>query len=301
MKTIAILGATGYIGTSLARELAVQKEAASLYLFSRSQEKILHLKETVVELGSQENNYFYTLDRFQDFDYDVIINCTGISSVATLENHPDEVIDVTERVDNLIFEYLKKKPDVLYINMSSGAVYNTTGVGASVMTPADYYAFAKKDAEKRHRVHAEFSIVDIRVFSFFSRFVNTEGHFLMSQIVDAIKNKKIFETNFYDVERDYISPHDLCALVWCVIQKGKQNDVYDAYSLAPVTKFALLEFLKKKYGLEYTIKDGETKKALSQNQSSYIPHDKKAETIGYIPELKSIESIDHEIRALLKL
>jgi nucleoside-diphosphate-sugar epimerase len=299
MKSIAILGATGYIGASLSRELAVQKEVIDLYLFSRSEEKILKLKESVKELSGQENNYFYSMEVFSKYNYDVVINCTGVSDLTTLTEQPEQIIDVTESVDTLVLDYLKKKPDTLYINMSSGAVYTTPGAGNTPMTSADYYTFAKKEAEKRHRALTALSIVDIRIFSFFSRYVNSKSHFLMSEVVDCITNKKVFETSADDIVRDYISPNDLCALILLIIEKGKVNDAYDAYSKSSVTKFKLLDFLKEKYGLTYSVKEGDgVKKGLSKNE--YIPKDKKAETLGYMPVLTSLESIDHEMRALFK-
>ncbi len=298
MKSIAILGATGYIGTSLSREFAMQKETIDLYLFSRSQEKILSLKESIKELGEQSNNYFYSKDVFHNHTYDVIINCTGVSDLTTLTEQPDQIIDITESMDIIILEYLKKKPDTMYINMSSGAVHNTPGAGSSTMTPADFYTFAKKEAEKKHRSLGNLSIVDIRIFSFFSRYVNPKSHFLMSEIVDCITNNKVFETSGEDIIRDYISPHDLCALILCIINKKKINDAYDAYSKSPVSKFEILNFLKEKHGLVYSIKEGTIKNGLSKND--YIPKDKKANTLGYDPVFSSLESINHEINALLK-
>jgi nucleoside-diphosphate-sugar epimerase len=300
MKSVAILGATGYIGASLSRELAVQKEAINLYLFSRSKEKILALKESVKELGSQDNNYFYSMEMFSRYNYDVVINCTGVSDLTMLSEQPENIIDITESVDTTVIDYLKNNPNTLYINMSSGIVHNALGTGSATLTPADYYAFAKKEAEKRHRSLSTFSIVDIRIFSFFSRYVNLKSHFLMSEVVECITTKKIFETNSDDIVRDYISPNDLCALILLIIEKGKVNDAYDAYSKSPVTKFKLLDFLKEKYGLAYSIKDGDmVKKGLSKNE--YIPKDKKADTLGYVPVLSSLECIDHEMRALLRV
>lgn len=305
MKKIALLGATGYIGRSLLQEFFDDKEKYQLFLFSRSKDKIKDLlKYKPREFAARA----CSLDEFDSFQYDVIINCTGIKSLSSLKQNPVEVFEVTEAVDGTIISYLEKNSKTLYINMSSGAVYGDnyskaiSGETKSILNvnnidPSEYYAIAKINSEAKHRAMTNLNIVDLRVFAFFSRFSDVSPKFLMSEIVDCIKNKKIFKTNDENIVRDYICPEDLMSLIKAVIKKGKINDFFDVYSLKPVKKFELLSFLEKKYGLKYSVLKAPPKEN-SLTKKVYYSKNKKAESIGYLPEYTSIKGIQKEIEKM---
>jgi nucleoside-diphosphate-sugar epimerase len=301
MKRIAIVGATGYIGRSLACEVAramkTSEEVGALYLFSRSKEKLVRIVASIPEVAECSGVNLHVLGDFSSHEYDVIINCTGISDVALLADDPQRIITLTEEMDEMIISYLGGHKETLYINMSSGIVHSSIDRDKELMSASDYYTHAKKEAEKRHRGLSDLAIVDIRLFSFFSHLVDTDTHFLMSEIAQCIMTKKVFETNGDDIVRDYISPHDLYQLILCISGKETVNDAYDAYSKEPVSKVKLLEFLKEAYGLEYSIKDGDIKKGISS--SVYVPKDRRVEALGYTPTHTSLESIDTELRLLI--
>ena len=190
-KKIAILGATGYIGKSIAEQFFLQGDDYQVFLFSRKKQTLLYAFAAIETSGSQ--SAFCTLDEFSLHRYDVIINCTGIGDPKELKRNPVSIFSVTEEMDTLVFSYLEKYPDTTYINISSGAVYGsdfskaiseetapTFSLDAS--TPYDFYSIAKFYQEIKHRAYKELNIMDIRVFAFFSHFVDKSAAFLLSEM-----------------------------------------------------------------------------------------------------------------------
>lgn len=296
MKKVAILGATGHIGKALAHSCIHNENDFILYLISRSLGKINDLKETFNGQGKKNSLQYLLLNDFAEEEYDVVINATGISDMSLLQENPANILTITRAMDSIVIEYLKAHPKTLYINMSSGAVYTAPNAIEENMTVGAWYAFAKKESEERHRQEKDLSIVDVRIFSFFSRFIDTKSHFLMSDIVNALLSKKPLVTSNEDIIRDYISPNDLLTLIKMIINKGEMNDFFDAYSSAPVAKFELLAFLRETYGLIYEIQDSASN---SLSHSSYYAQDKKAKTLGYVPSVSSLTCIDQEVKAIL--
>ncbi len=304
MKKIALLGATGYIGRSLLQEFFDDKEKFHLFLFSRSKSKINGLIKNKIKNDSIKA---CVISEFNKHNYDVVINCTGIKSLSLLKENPYEVFKVTEEMDSMIIGYLEKSPKTLYINLSSGGVYGNYGnsnkeinsetratININDISPAEYYAIAKINSEAKHRAIPDLNIVDLRVFAFFSRFSDVSPKFMMSEVVDCIKNKKIFKTDDNNIIRDYVCPNDLLSIVKKVIKKGRINDFFDVYSLKPISKFDLLVFLEKKYGLKYLIKKA-PKSINNLSKNIYYSKNKKAERIGYSPKFSSLSGIEHEI------
>jgi nucleoside-diphosphate-sugar epimerase len=304
MKKIALLGATGYIGRSLAPEFFAEKNKYELFLFSRSKDKLKKMFPRV----DDANVHACEMQDFLVHAYDVIINCTGIGDTQELKARPEQIFRVTEEMDAMIMGYLEKKPSTLYINLSSGAVYGdnfkkpTTMESVSVLhvnalPVSEYYAIAKINAEAKHRARPNLNIVDVRVFAFFSRFVDTASNFLMSDIVQSLQGETVLETTDENIVRDYICPKDLHALLQLIIKKRKINDCFDVYSLKPVKKFALLALVQKKYGLKYIIKERAAHSA-GLPKKAYYSNNRKAASLGYAPKFSSLSGIDAELRAL---
>jgi nucleoside-diphosphate-sugar epimerase len=306
MKKIAILGATGYVGRSLVREFFLEKKSYHLSLFSRSKEKLhTHIPETPKKVEYSAHSY----DDFHKGEYDVIINCTGISSSPNVQKNPFELFKVTEEVDSLVIDYLHHNPKALYVNISSGVVYgenfetsvtekSKTILPAGFFEGGESYAITKINAEAKHRALSAYNIVDIRVFGFFGALVDVDSPFLMSEIVKSLRDKKVFVTNKDDIIRDYVTACDLLTLITLVMKKTTINDYFDIYSKKPISKFALLKALTKKYKLDYTITVPTAKtKMIAKN--AYFSKSKKATTVlGYKPERTSLDGILSELDRL---
>lgn len=307
MKRIALLGATGYIGKSLVQHLSRRKED-KFFLFARSQEKLKNFLKTI------NQNPLFTTRLFRSFStghYDVVINCVGMGNPSEVRQTGIEIFQITEKFDNLILKYLEKHPNTLYINLSSGAVYgkkiekplgitSQSTISINNLDSGDYYAIAKMNSEAKHRALPNFNIVDIRVFSFFSRFIDLSSGYLMADIVNSLQQKKKLITSSDNIVRDYINAAGLWDLMKSIIKRGLINDVFDIYSAKPVSKFVLLKFLKERYGLEHSILKDSKKQSPTGIKNSYYSKNRKAENVGYLPQRTSLEIIDDEIKRCLR-
>ncbi len=307
MKHIAILGSTGYIGKSLIQPM-VQMEDVKLYLFSRKKIKVGEL----VKSFSLRNKSIYIGDyeELDNFSYDLIINCTGIGNPTVLKKDPSSIFEVTEYFDTLIINYLKKNSCTIYLNLSSGAVYGVSSsspfserseslLRINELNQSEYYSVAKINSEAKHRALKDLHIIDLRIFSFFSSFVDIEARFLLSDIVSTLKSKKVFETSDVDMVRDFITPTDLIQVVDIVLQKGKINDSFDMYSLAPITKFEILNYFNKKFNLKIKLVKGTDFVSPTGAKNEYYSISRKLELLGYKPKHSSLSGIDFEMTNII--
>ncbi len=306
MKKVAILGATGYIGRSLAEEILLSRKDYELYLFSRNRDALPRLFSEAVK-KSTSSHHFLSLDEFGEGKYDTIINASGIGDPKVLAEDARVIFSATESVDNLVLSYLKEVTGARYVNLSSGAVYGKSSAqpitdkteiifSGDFNTSSEFYSLAKLSSEAKHRANSHLPIIDLRVFAFFSHLVDRKGSFLMSQITEAIVEKKVFFTGPTNIERDFITPSDLLSLIEITLEKGESNDVYDVFSKSQVSKFELLEHLKNEFGLVYQVSDEENFSVTIKN--SYYSKNKKAASLGYEPEYSSLGGITKELKKL---
>lgn len=306
MKKVAILGAMGHIGKSLIHQFSLKNEF-EVSLFSRSKDSIDSFLYTFI---SPEAVHLFHTDTNENFiarTYDAVINCTGIGNPAIFKNDPRQIFEVTEKFDELVISNLKQNPDTLYINLSSGAVYGK-GIESGALSdtqslidindlkPSDYYGIAKINSEAKHRALSNFNIVDLRIFSFFSRFIDLESTFLIADIIKSIKNKQTFLTNSDNIVRDFTCPSDLYDLIKLLIDKKQINDVFDVYSIKPILKFELLDFFKEKYGLHYQINETSNNQSPTGNKNNYYSKFDKASKIGFMPKFSSLTGIEVEMK-----
>jgi len=308
MKTVAVLGATGYIGKSLIHTFVAEK-GYKFFLFARSREKLKKFLRTI------DKNPALTIEPFQKFSairYDVVINCIGIGSPNGIRESGIRIFQVTEKFDNLILKYLEKHPNTLYINLSSGAAYgkkiekpleifSQSVLNINHLDSGEYYSIAKINSEAKHRALPNYNIVDIRIFSFFSRFIGLSSGYLMADIVHALKQQENLAIGPDDIVRDYIGAAELWYFMRLIMKKRAINDVFDIYSAKPVSKFALLKHLKRKYGLQYSITKILQKQSPTGIKNLYYSKNRKAASIGYLPKRTSLAVIDNEIKHCLDL
>lgn len=303
-RKIAILGATSQIAKNLIVRFG---DKDRLSLFCRNADSLNAFLEAERPDAEFEVSPF---ERFPDGEYDAVINCVGIADPKKQKADPCQSFVVTERFDNLALEYLLRHPDTRYINFSSGVVFGTefpepvTDSSKAVFSPnalgpADYYRVAKLNAEAKHRCRSDLAIVDIRVFSFFSRYIDLNAGFLLSEIVRCLLENRTFKTNPEDIVRDYISPDDLFRLVECVLEAPPVNTVVDARSAMPVRKFELLDMMKREFGLLVEV-SGQTEHTVSGKKSEYYSMSRVMEIrFGFFSRHTSITGIKREISVLL--
>lgn len=270
MKRIAILGSTGHIAKGLIDNLP---EVYEFQLYSRSKDRPLGL--------------------FPYEDHDIVINCIGVKE--KLWQEPFQIFKITETFDNMVLDYVQKHPETLYINFSSGAVfgslYDEPAAPWIAMCPDSFYGISKMNSEAKHRSLEHLSIVDIRVFSYFSKHLHPDSLCLMSEILSCIKNGKELITSHQDFYRDYIHPKDLAQLVEKIIDLHSVNVAFDAYSLRPCSKFEMLDYFKDAYDLRYRIDKDFSETSPTGPKLNYYSNNTAASEIGYIPLFSSMDSI----------
>ena len=303
---IAILGATSHIAKGLIINF-LTKTNHEMSLFGRSNERINNFLLEEKLICDRILNY----TEFFNYQYDVIINCVGIGRPEKIKEAGYGIFLITENFDNLVIEYLGKQPQAIYINFSSGAVFgkefgkpidkdSSSSINVNSLDNSDAYGLAKLNSEAKHRALSDLHIVDIRIFSYFSNNIDLESKFLLSEVVSAINNSKILFTNKDDIVRDYIHPLDLFQLINCCIGNSKTNDVFDAYSKKPITKFELFDALAKKYNFKYKIKSGVSKDSSTGAKNVYYSINHKAKSIGYNPKYTSLEAISEESSIMIR-
>ena len=307
MMKIAILGSTGHVGKNIIYYFSKEKNF-ELFLFTRDEKK---LEKITLQHGIKNNFSIRKYDEFNDSQYNVIINCVGLSDPARIEASKGEILESTRTFDILTLEYLKNFSETKLINFSSGIVYGgefSFPITDTVLIDETYnyknikseYALSKINLEIRHRVSKHLNIIDLRLFSFFSRFMDLESKFFMSEVVSSIKkNKTLFtdNTNFY---RDYIHPEDLFLFIKKCVNKNSINSAFDLYSKKPIGKFEVLASLESKYGLKYKIDSGTKVINPTGFKKNYYSKSRKADLLGYKPKYSSLDTISEELPYFLK-
>jgi len=301
---IAILGATSHIAKNLIYYFRTDKQYR-LFLFARNVAKVQEfLNITAISAA--------TVSGFEEFsrgNFDAIINCVGFADPAKQKNAGVELFLLTEHFDNIALSYLKNYPDTKYINFSSGAVYGTamnqpvlTGdmvtFDISPMNPVDFYRISKLQQEAKHRSCPDFNIVDIRLFSFFSRFIDRDAGFLMSEIVRSLDQGLPLKTTSTEVYRDYISPYDLSMLVKNIIEKGFNNGSVDTYSKASIAKSELFESLSRCFELQLIVSDSGSESPTGSKPYYFSESRLAGKIFGFDPVYTSWERILKELLAM---
>lgn len=294
---IAILGATSHIAKGLIAFWA-QRQDRELFLYARSPERV---REFLASLESVRVEVF-PIEAFGNIPCDVVVNCVGIGNPQKLKDNLGDIFRITATFDDMILEYLDGHPETLYVNLSSGAAY-----GSDFAQPVDeysqarfnindlkaeeFYGIAKLHSEARHRALKHLNIVDLRIFGYFSRYIDLNEKFLLSEIISCLKNKQTFLTTATDIWRDYLHPQDLASLMDCCIRHCPLNAGLDAYSKKEISKLEMLKFFAETYGLEFRITESFQPLTVTGQKTCYYPTGRKAQEIGYAPVFTSIEGI----------
>jgi nucleoside-diphosphate-sugar epimerase len=303
---IAIFGASGHIGKNLIYYLKDDPHL-KIFCFSRSIEKINGFILSV----NAENCVPTTYDEFSGERYDAIINCIGIGDPAALKIAKDQIFRLTEYYDNLILDNLKIYHSTVYINISSGAVYGTdfrnpadnsfiTEIDVNKITTIEHYRIAKLNSEVKHRSLSDFKIIDLRIFGFFSRFIELNKEFLLCKIIKSVLEEKIFITGIDNIYRDYIHPQDFVEIIKKCISNNEINKAFDVISKAPISKFEILDFFKTNYHLKIEIDPNTGFNSITGNKLNYYSTNNNILLeLGFEPSNGSLDTIKMESEIIL--
>lgn len=286
---IAVLGATGAVGLSLARKLSY--DPRGLTLFAR------HPKRLAAEVFPSSVP-LRPLDDFTAAKFDVVINAIGAGDPARVAAMGSEIIEVTATWDRRILETMA--PDTRYVFLSSGAVYaasdDVRGAIASAPAPGNGpnalppYVLAKLEAELRHRRLPERSILDLRVFAFADITLPLGGRFFLSELARSIILQTVFKTTPEDMIRDYAGGSEMVDLIACWEANGARNGAFDLYTKAPARKRDILDLASSRFGvsIEYRTDIGESPTGA---KPAYASGNRAAKTLGYAPQRTALQVV----------
>ncbi|MBC7489096.1 MAG: NAD(P)-dependent oxidoreductase, partial [Glaciimonas sp.] len=211
----------------------------------------------------------------------------------------------------MALDYVRQHPDCRYIFLSSGAAYGASFdepvnenikaiIAINNLQPQDWYAVAKLHAECRHRSLPHLSIVDFRVFNYFSHTQDISARFLITDILRTIKSGDTLITSSDNIVRDYIGSDDFYQLVLRILLSPPINDVVDCYTKAPIKKMTLLSSIKEQFGLRYEVSKLPVGLNATGIKMKYFSKNKRGEAYGYFPSQTSLENILTATNLLLK-
>lgn len=307
MMRIAILGATSQIAKDLVVSFSTEADI-HLHLFARRPDQVR------IWLSSSGLSDRYPVDEFSEFakqEFDAIINFVGVGDPAQATAMGNLIFDITLRFDEMVLEYLQTHPACRYLFLSSGAVYGSSfnepanretqaTVAINNLSPQEWYGVAKLHAECRHRAHPELSIIDLRVFNYFSRTQDISARFLVTDILRAIRDKTVLNTSPDYIVRDFLTPSDFYKLVSALLASPAANVAIDCYSRAPIDKQSLLAVMQERFGLCYKITEAVAGVNATGKKPHYYSLNTRAADFGYQPALTSLEGILQEASALLQ-
>lgn len=303
---IALIGATSHIAKGIIACFSSRQDV-DLLLYARVPERI---SEFLAAAGVNNSAEVFPLTSLGSQSCDVIINCIGIGDPGKLKREPESIFTLTSDWDSLVLDALQQRPETLYVNFSSGAVYGTdfsqpvNETSPALFSPnslhaEEFYGIAKLHSEARHRALAHLNIVDLRVFGYFSRYIDLDTRYLLTDIINCLKSGTELLTTADNIIRDYVHPEDLAALVECCIDRRRLNDVYDVYSLQPVTKFELLDYFAARHGLRYRVADECSVVTATGKKAHYYSCSRRAADLGYQPAYSSLECIRTESEKIM--
>lgn len=308
---VALLGSSSHIAKGLINNF-IKSEDFSLYLYTRSPDNVRNFLNVIGE-RSKKNYAIYT--NYRDFIkcyYDIIINCIGIGTMNKPVNNYSNYFTVTEKYDNLIIDYLLRKPNTLYISFSSGAVYGKkfsvpaeknalNCIRVNHISPDEYYTIARINAEAKHRSFNDLRIIDLRIFSYFSRFIDLTDSYFIAEVINCILHKKVLLTNKANFIRDYVHPEDLCSIVKSCINTKNLNTAFDVTSKKPVEKREILDYFSSEYNLKYKTSTFSSYSTPTGEKNIYYSNYKNTKCINYKPEFTSMDTIKQESKHILNI
>ena len=303
---IGVLGATSQIAKDLILSFSTE-EGKKLHLFARRPDEVT---KWLKDVGLSER---YLVDDYLAFgtqEFDAILNFVGVGNPAQAAAMGASIIDVTLQYDELVLNYLRQHSLCRYIFLSSGAAYGSSFdtpvnseakaiIDINKLQPQDWYGVAKLHSECRHRSLPHLSIVDVRVFNYFSHTQDIEARFLITDIVRAIRDKTVLKISSDYMVRDYIGPADFYQLVSKILTSPATNMAVDCYSKGPIDKTTLIEIMHSKFDLRYELVKVANTVNATGIKSNYYSLNRQAENFGYQPILSSADVIQTECQFML--
>jgi nucleoside-diphosphate-sugar epimerase len=302
VRKVAIMGASGHIGSSLAAALG-QRPGTDLDLYARRPETLVALIDT----GScKATTAVRHLDALDLSGVDILVNALGLGDPLKVAASGVDILPMTLAWEERVRDALARAPQCLYVYLSSGAVYGRLIEGeatasslirfpANTIGADNAYGRAKLLAETLHRCWTHPRLIDVRVFGYVSPRIDPKAGYLVSAALKAILSGSVLETSPEDIVRDYVGPQELADLIEAASGYERINDAVDIYSAAPVGKLDLLTALEP-LGLRWQLGKGP---AAPANRLKYFTSFDRAARYGYAPKRNAETVVLAELRRAL--
>jgi nucleoside-diphosphate-sugar epimerase len=277
---IAILGATGYIGRSLARTIAIDHETP-LVLFARD-------PAALANESWPAHVRIQSLADFQAGHFELVINAIGAGDPVRVAKLDVEILSVTQAWDERVLATMGQR--TRYVFLSSGAVHKTTPDQSDAEGAIPSYTLSKRQAEIRHRAMVERPILDIRIFGYADASINQNGTFFLAELARSVATRQPFATTSQDMIRDYAGARELHALINCWGASDPVNHALDLYTKAPLSKLKLLDVVAARYGLNIDYSRS-INAGPSGAKAVYAPVSRAAAALGYVPARDSTQIV----------
>jgi nucleoside-diphosphate-sugar epimerase len=287
---IAILGATGTLGLSLAHEFAA--DPRGLVLFARHPDRLAN-EPFAASVG------VCPLGEFKAADFDLVINAIGAGDPGRVAAIGAEILEITDRWDGRVLDTMDAR--TRYVFLSSGAVHGSdlsepVGGDSRLSIPVNDravvppYIMAKILAEARHRHLLNRSILDLRVFAYADATLPRDGHFFLCELARSIGSQLPFKTSATDMVRDYASRTEVAAMIRCWEAAGARNTPLDVYTRAPARKSDILRLAQERFGIEIDY-CADIAHSGTAEKPFYASLDRAAAALGYTPERTALEVV----------
>jgi len=287
---IAILGATGTLGLSLAHEFAA--DPRGLVLFARHPDRLAN-QPFASPVG------VCPLGEFKAADFDLVINAIGAGDPGRVAAVGAGILEITDRWDGRVLDTMAAR--TRYVFLSSGAVYGAdrsepVGGDSRLSIPADDravvppYIMAKILAEARHRHLSNRSILDLRVFAYADAALPRDGRFFLCELARSIGSQVPFKTSATDMVRDYAGRTEVAAMIRCWEAAGARNTPLDVYTKAPARKSDILRLAHERFGIEIDY-CADIEHSGTGEKPFYASLNRAAASLGYNPERTALEIV----------
>jgi nucleoside-diphosphate-sugar epimerase len=304
-QSIAILGATSHIAKGLIFQF-LQDGDCRLHLFTRSPDTQNEFLDSIGRASDESCIVHHGYSDFEDHAYDAVLNLTGPGTGRKLQGDYTRYFTITEEYDNLTLRYLRERhPETLYVSFSSGSIYgrghlepvdghSVNCVEVNHVSQEDYHTLVRLNAEAKHRAHTGLNIVDLRVFAYFSRFIDLSDGYFITEIMTSILSGMPFVTDHSDMVRDYLHPKDLYSFVRLCMSQSRINAAFDVCSARPVRKKEVLEHFSSRYGLKIEWRERLHQDSATGMKQMYCSRWDAATVLGYRAEYTSMDTLSHE-------
>jgi GDP-4-dehydro-6-deoxy-D-mannose reductase len=292
---ILVTGAGGFVGAHLLNELAANGHEP-IGVINISEKPKNNVKVISCDLMDAE-----AVGQIDFSGLDAVIHLAGLAAIGPSFDEPMRYINTNVGIEVNLFEVcLKQKAKPRFLIISSGALYDPKDKlplkEESDILPSSPYAVSKIGQEKIAEYYGlrGFDYIIARPFNHIGPGQN-EGFIvpdLAKQIVDA-ENGKLQEVAVGNLEakRDYADVRDIVRAYRLLIEKGKNDEIYNICSGISYSGQQILDGLLAGSQSKPKIAQDSDKMRPSDAPDIYGDHSKIANDTGWQPQIKFEQSL----------